>query len=204
MRGALIATTAPGTNAMVFEPGQALLLKAGSIVSFQVHYTASGKATSDRSSIGFVFAKQPVKTEVKSSAFMNVLMTIPPGAPNHRVDAAIEFNNDSKILALFPHTHLRGKSWEYTMVYPDGRREVVLSVPRYDFNWQTYYEFTKPLVAPKGSRLEAVAHYDNSPGNKFNPNPNILVRWGEQTWEEMHYTGITYIVDEPATTTGQQ
>jgi hypothetical protein len=204
MRGALIATTAPGTNAMVFEPGQALLLKAGSIVSFQVHYTASGKATSDRSSIGFVFAKQPVKTEVKSSAFMNVLMTIPPGAPNHRVDAAIEFNNDSKILALFPHTHLRGKSWEYTMVYPDGRREVVLSVPRYDFNWQTYYEFTKPLIAPKGSRLEAVAHYDNSTGNKFNPNPNILVRWGEQTWEEMHYTGITYIVDEPGTTTGQQ
>jgi hypothetical protein len=140
---------------------------------------------------------------VKSGAFMNVLMSIPAGAPNHRVDAAIEFNNDSKILALFPHTHLRGKSWEYTMVYPDGRREVVLSVPRYDFNWQTYYEFTKPLVAPKGARLEAVAHYDNSPGNKFNPNPNILVRWGEQTWEEMHYTGITYTVDEP-TTTGQQ
>jgi hypothetical protein len=99
---------------------------------------------------------------------------------------------------LFPHTHLRGKGWEYRLVYPDGRSQVVLSVPKYDFNWQTYYVFTTPLVAPKGSRLEATAHYDNSVNNKWNPDPKVDVRWGEQTWQEMQYSGITYYVDQPA------
>ena len=91
-----------------------------------------------------------------------------------------------------------GKSWEYRLVYPDGQSQVVLSVPRYDFNWQTYYVFTTPLAAPKGSRLEATAHYDNSVNNKWNPDPKIDVRWGEQTWQEMQYSGITYYVDQPA------
>jgi hypothetical protein len=203
-RGALIATTAPGTNAQVFPPGQAILIKAGSVISFQMHYTASGTAVSDKSSIGFVFAKEPVKQEIKSSAFVNTTFAIPAGAANHRIDSAIEFNVDAKILALFPHTHVRGKQWEYRMVYPDGRSEVVLSVPRYDFNWQTYYEFATPLAVPKGARIEAVAHYDNSSANRANPDPSIIVRWGEQTWEEMQYTGITYVVDGAAPTSGQQ
>lgn len=194
-RGPLIATTAPGTNAQVFQPGEAMLIKAGSIVTFQVHYTASGKSMSDRSSIGFVFAKQPPRREVRSGSFTNVLLAIPPGAAHHPVDAVVEFNVDTRVLALFPHTHLRGTDWEYRLVYPDGRSTVVLSVPRYDFNWQTYYEFAEPLMAPKGARLEARAHYDNSAANKFNPDPTVEVRWGEQTWEEMHYTGITFTVD---------
>jgi mono/diheme cytochrome c family protein len=202
--GMLIATTAPGTNAQVFAPGRALLIKAGSIVTFQVHYTARGEAVKDRSSIGFVFAKQPPAQEVRAGAFVNAVFAIPAGATNHKVDSAIEFTQDAQILALFPHTHLRGKKWEYRMVYPDGRSEVVLSVPKYDFNWQTYYEFARPLAAPKGSRLEASAWYDNSAANKANPDPKIEVRWGEQTWEEMQYSGITYVVDEPkATTAGQ-
>ncbi|MCI0366356.1 MAG: hypothetical protein L0219_21045, partial [Phycisphaerales bacterium] len=103
---------------------------------------------------------------------------------------------DTSILSIFPHTHLRGKSWEYRMVYPDGRSEVVLSVPKYDFNWQTYYEFVKPLTAPKGARLEAIAHYDNSPANRANPDSKTAVRWGDQTWEEMQYTGITFVVED--------
>jgi hypothetical protein len=151
-----------------------------------------------------VFAKEPVKQEIKSSAFVNTTFAIPAGAANHRIDSAIEFNVDAKILALFPHTHVRGKQWEYRMVYPDGRSEVVLSVPRYDFNWQTYYEFATPLAVPKGARIEAVAHYDNSSANRANPDPSIIVRWGEQTWEEMQYTGITYVVDGAAPTSGQQ
>ena len=81
------------------------------------------------------------------------------------------------------------------MVYPDGQKQVVLPVPTYDFNWQTYYIFAKPLAAPKGSRLEAVAHYDNSVNNKSNPDATKDVRWGEQTWQEMQYTGINYTVD---------
>ncbi len=195
-RGALIATTAPGTNAMTFAPGTAVRIGAGSILSFQIHYTANGKPSSDVTSVGFVFAKQKPALEVKNSAFTNGLLKLPAGAPDTAVDSAIEFRQDSHITALFPHTHLRGKSWEYRMVYPDGHTETVLSVPRYDFNWQTYYVFTKPLAAPKGARLEATAHYDNSPGNKWNPDPKIEVRWGAQTWEEMQYSGITFTVDE--------
>lgn len=195
MRGPVIATTAPGTNAMVFQPGTALLIKAGSVLTLQVHYTATGKPEKDQSSVGFLFAKEPPKQEVRSSSFVNPQLTIPAGAGHHRVDSQIEFTENAHIVALFPHTHLRGKSWEYRLTYPDGREEVVLAVPRYDFNWQTYYEFANPLAVPKGSKLLAIAHYDNSANNKANPNPAIEVKWGDQTWEEMQYSGITYTVD---------
>jgi hypothetical protein len=194
-RGPLIATTAPGTNAQVFEPGTALLVKAGSALTLQIHYTATGNAEKDRTSVGFVFAKQPPKREARTGAFVNAQLAIPARANDHRVDSQIEFTEDAHITALFPHTHLRGKSWEYRMTYPDGREEVVLSVPRYEFNWQTYYQYAKPLAAPKGSKLVAIAHYDNSANNKANPDPNVEVRWGDQTWEEMQYSGITYTVD---------
>jgi len=191
----LVATTAPGTNAMILPPGKALLIKAGAVLRFQIHYTTNGTAAKDRSSVGIIFASKPPQQEILTSAFINPMFVIPPGANNQAVDSVIEFNKDSHILGLIPHTHLRGKSWEYRMVYPDGRTEVVLSVPRYDFGWQTYYVFSKPLAAPKGARLEATAHYDNSSANRFNPDPKATVRWGDQTWEEMQYTGITYSVD---------
>jgi len=196
-RGTLIATTAPGTNAMVFQPGTAMLVKAGATLTFQVHYTASGTAATDVSSVGMIFAKNPPETEIRNSAFVNPLLMLPAGDPDKAIDSAIEFKEDVHIWALFPHTHLRGKSWEYRLVYPDGRKEVVLPVPTYDFNWQTYYLFAKPLAVPKGARLEATAHYDNSPNNKSNPDPKVDVRWGDQTWQEMQYSGITYSVDKP-------
>jgi hypothetical protein len=192
----LIATTAPGTNAMILPPGQALLIKARAVLRFQIHYTTSGTAAKDKSSLGIIFARQPPQQEVRTSAFVNPMFVIPPGASNQAVDSAIQFNEDSHILGLIPHTHLRGKSWEYRMVYPDGHGEVILSVPHYDFGWQTYYVFAKPLAAPKGARLEATAHYDNSTANKFNPDPKATVRWGQQTWQEMQYTGITYTTDK--------
>jgi hypothetical protein len=194
-RGPLIATTAPGTNAQVFPAGSAMRIRAGSVLTLQIHYTATGKAERDQTSVGFMFAKDPPKQEVRSASFVNIQLAIPPGADNHRVDSQIEFTQDARIVALFPHTHLRGKSWEYRLIYPDGREEVVLSVPRYDFNWQTYYQFAKPLAVPTGSRILAIAHYDNSANNKANPNPNVEVRWGDQTWQEMQYSGITYTVD---------
>ncbi len=193
--GTLIATTAPGTNAMVFAPGDAMRIGAGATLVLQVHYTANGTAASDQSSVGLIFAKERPKQEVRSGSFVNSRLKLLPGADNQEVDSAIQFNEDSHITALFPHTHLRGKSWQYTLVYPDGRRQEILSVPKYDFNWQTYYIFTKPLAVPRGSRIEAVAHYDNSPNNKWNPDPTVEVHWGQQTWQEMQYTGITYTVD---------
>ena len=194
--GSLIATTAPGTNAMILKPGSALRIKAGAVFYFQVHYTSNGTAAKDRTSVGMIFAKRPPQQEMRNSAFVNPLFMIPPGAEDKVVESAIEFSEDSHIWALFPHTHLRGKSWEYRLVHPDGKSEVVLSVPRYDFNWQTYYFFTKPLAVTKGTRLEATAHYDNSTANKWNPDPKAAVRWGPQTWEEMQYSGITYSVDD--------
>lgn len=195
--GNLIATTAPGTNAMILAPGNALQIKAGAVLRFQMHYTTNGEAGKDQSSVGIIFAKEPPRQEIRTNAFINPMFVIPPGASNLAVDSAIEFTEDSLIRGLIPHTHLRGKSWEYRMVYPDGRSESVLSIPKYDFNWQTYYVFAKPLAAPKGSRLEARAHYDNSTANPFNPDPKATVRWGDQTWEEMQYTGITFSVDKP-------
>ncbi len=194
--GTLIATTAPGTNAMIYAPGSAIRIKAGSKLIFQIHYTSNGTAASDQTSVGMIFAPQP-RQEIHNSAFVNAFFKIPAEAANEEVDSAIEFKEDVHITALFPHTHLRGKSWEYRLVYPDGRSEVVLSVPKYDFNWQTYYVFAKPLAAPKGARLEAKAHYDNSGNNASNPDPKVEVRWGEQTWQEMQYSGITYYVDDP-------
>ncbi|HLH01045.1 MAG TPA: hypothetical protein VKX49_32375 [Bryobacteraceae bacterium] len=207
--GTLIATTAPGTNAMVYSPGDAMKIAAGSTLILQVHYTANGKGETDQSSVGMIFAKQPPQREIHNSAIMNPMMKIGAGVSDQAIDTAVEFTQDAHITALFPHTHLRGKGWEYRLIYPDGRSEVVLSVPKYDFNWQTYYIYSQPLAVPKGSRLEATAHYDNSVNNPSNPDPKIDVRWGEQTWQEMQYTGITYYVDQPgkpapAATTAQK
>ena len=196
--GYLLATTAPGTNAMTFQPGTAVRVPAGATLIFQVHYTADGIATKDQSSVGMIFAKQPPQTEIRNSAFVNATFTLPAGSANEQVDSAIRFDEDSHIWALFPHTHLRGKSWSYRLVYPDGHAQDLLSVPKYDFNWQTYYVFSTPVAVPKGARLEATAHYDNSTANKWNPDPTKEVHWGEQTWQEMQYSGITYSVDHPA------
>ena len=196
--GTLIATTAPGTNALIFEPGSALKIPAGASIQFQMHYTANGKAATDQSSIGFIFAKGTPEREIRTASFYNPLLKLPAGVADQAIDSAIEFTEDTRITALFPHTHLRGKSWEYRLIKPDGSSQVVLSVPNYDFNWQTYYVYTTPLIAPKGSRLEATAHFDNSVNNKWNPDPKVDVRWGEQTWEEMQYSGITYYVERPA------
>ena len=198
--GVFLAGTAPGAPPMVFQPGEAIKIPAGSTLTFQIHYTANGKAASDQSSIGLVFAKEPPAREIIASAFLNPLFTLPAGTADTAVDSAIEFKEDAHITSLIPHTHLRGKSWEYRLIYPDGRSEVVLQVPHYDFNWQTWYTFAKPLAVPKGSRLEATAHYDNSVNNPSNPDPKVNVHWGDQTWEEMQFTGITYYIDQPAAT----
>ncbi len=193
---ALIATTAPGTNAMVFQPGTAMRLPAGATIRFQIHYTTNGTEARDRSSIGLIFAKHPPEKEMHTSAFFNPRLVLPAGAADVPVPSAIQFDHDVHLTALFPHTHLRGKSWDYRIVYPDGRTESILPVPNYDFNWQTYYIFANPLAVPKGSKLEAVAHFDNSVNNPSNPDPTKEVHWGEQTWDEMQYTGINYTVDD--------
>jgi hypothetical protein len=194
-RGPLLATTAPGMNATVLAPGTAMLVKAGSVLTFQMHYTSNGEATTDRTSVGFVFAKQPPSVEVRATAFTNARFVIPAGAADHAVESGVSFLEDVTLYSVFPHTHVRGKRWDYRLSYPDGRTETLLSVPRYDFNWQTDYVFQEPLKVPKGSVLRAVARYDNSSSNPANPDPKVDVRWGDQTWEEMQYTGLNYSID---------
>jgi len=193
--GSLVATMAPGWNATVFEPGTAMQIRKGAVLTFQMHYTASGQAMRDRSSVGFVFSDTPPATEMRAGSFINGRFIIPAGAASHRVDAEVAFTADTHVRGLFPHTHLRGIRWEYTLVYPDGREERILDVPEYDFNWQTYYMFTKPLAVPAGAKIVSSAWYDNSAENPYNPDATVDVRWGDQTWEEMQYTGIMYTVD---------
>jgi hypothetical protein len=204
-RGILIAQIGAGTPAMVYPNGSAMKLLAGTVLTFQVHYTTNGKPATDQSSIGFKFAKEAPLNEVRAGAMLNPRFMIPAGAASHVVEAKLEFLDDVTVYSLTPHTHLRGKTWQHTLTYPDGRSEVILAVPKYDFNWQTDYVFATPLRVPKGAVLKSVAQYDNSKDNKSNPDATQNVYWGEQTWEEMQYTGIMYSIDKEArTTTAQQ
>jgi hypothetical protein len=200
-RGPLIAQIAPGVSSALYPEGTAMLVPAGSVLTFQVHYTTNGKVAKDQTSIGFRFAQQPPAIEVRAGAMINPRFMIPAGAANHAVESGMEFLEDVTLYSLGPHTHLRGRSWEYRITYPDGRTEVLLAVPNYDFNWQTGYVFATPLRVPKGAVLKAVAHYDNSTANKSNPDPTKDVYWGDQTWEEMQYTGLLYSVDKDRVTT---
>ncbi len=193
--GVAIGGFAPGTSTLTFEPGKAMLLRKGSTVVVQMHYTTSGKETVDRTRIGLFFAKEPPKEEMRFANLSNGNFVIPAGAADHMVNAEMTLTADITLYRLLPHTHLRGKSWQYTAVYPDGRSDVILSVPRYDFNWQTDYVFSQPLKLPKGTKIRAVAHYDNSAANKSNPDSKVDVRWGDQTWEEMMFTAFVYSID---------
>lgn len=192
--GALIGTTAPGTNVLVFPKGTALRLRAGTVLTFQMHYTAHGHETRDQTSVGFRFAKEMPDEEMFASAFFNGALVLPAGAKDVEVPAEIGASQPIKVWALFPHTHVRGTRWEYKLEKPDGTSDMILDVPRYDFNWQTYYMFAKPLDIPAGGKITSKAWYDNSASNKNNPDATKQVTWGDQTWEEMQYTGFLYTV----------
>ena len=195
----LVGTYAPGTNPQVFRPGTALRLEPGGIIELQMHYTTSGKPATDRTKVGLIFSKDPSPREIRPSAFYNASFVIPALSPDTSVPGEVEFVQDATVWGLFPHTHLRGKAWSYKLVLPDGTEKPILSVPHYDFNWQTYYMFKEPLQVPKGSKIISTAWYDNSHGNRSNPNAEVEVKWGDQTWEEMQYTGLLFSpVAQPA------
>jgi mono/diheme cytochrome c family protein len=193
--GPMIAAMAPGTEVQTFPAGTALRLRAGSVLTLQMHYTAHGHAMKDQSKVGIVFASEPPEEEIRAGAFSNGAFTLPAGAANVAVPSELGVNEPVKIWGMLPHTHLRGKRWEYRLTHPDGRTEPVLSVPNYDFNWQTYYMFATPLSMPAGAKLEATAWYDNSAANPSNPDPKIDVKWGDQTWEEMQFTAFLFTID---------
>jgi hypothetical protein len=192
-RGFKLCGFAPGEQPKVFPPGTAKLIKKGSKLTFQLHYTPNGEATTDRSYVGLIFAKTPVRKVALTGTATNASFVIPPGDGNFEVRSSWTAKDDVRIIDLMPHMHVRGKDFTYTAVYPDGRSEVVLQVARYDFNWQLLYQFKEPLFLPKGSKLDCVAHFDNSTKNKYNPDPTKEVRWGDQTWEEMMIGWFDYV-----------
>jgi hypothetical protein len=201
--GAFVGAFAPGQGVRIYEEGTAIKVPAGATLTFQMHYTASGKASTDRSKIGMVFAKAPPKQEVVIAALLNGNFTLPAGSPDTRVDAEMTIEQDLTVWSMLPHTHVRGRKWLLAATYPDGRTETILSVPKYDFNWQTDYVFKQPLKLPKGTKIKTSAWYDNSAANKTNPDPTVDVHWGDQTWQEMQFTAFAFTVDpQPATTAG--
>jgi hypothetical protein len=182
----LAAVFAPGTPPWTFPPGTAIRIPAGSKMVFQMHYTPNGRAAKDRSYVGLIWTDpKKVVRQARSLMAPNMFLKIPPGADNHQVAARFRVKRDMLLLNLFPHMHLRGKDFRFELEYPDGQREVLLDVPRYDFNWQLRYDLAEPKLMPKGSKLHCVAHFDNSANNPFNPDPSAEVEFGIQTWEEM-------------------
>jgi len=185
IRGEMLVGFAPGVIPQILQPGQARLIKAGSDIIFQMHYTANGKEATDRSSIGLVFATEPPKERIYTLAASTNKFAIPAGDSNYEVDSEFQFGHEARIVSFLPHMHLRGKDFEYRVKYPDGRVETLLNVPHYSFSWQLSYLPKQDLVLPAGAVIECTAHYDNSANNPDNPDATTIVHPGDQSWDEM-------------------
>ena len=181
-----VAAFAPGLPPTVGPDGYGGRIPAGSRLVFQIHYTPNGSEQVDQSEVGLLLADpKTVKHEVSVGGIFNWQFLIPPRAADYRVEAQEQLNEDRLIYDFAPHMHLRGKSFRFSAHYPDGRSEITLDVPRYDFNWQNVYRLAEPKLLPVGTRIDCLASYDNSESNLLNPDPTSEVHWGDQTWDEM-------------------
>jgi peroxiredoxin/mono/diheme cytochrome c family protein len=188
---------APGDMPALYPPGTAKRVPAGSKLVFEVHYTPDGTEQTDRSSVGVIFARKPPEREVETNILANLGIRIPPRAADYRSELTYTFRKDALLLSFMPHMHLRGVSAKYVATYPGGRTETLLSVPDYDFGWQSVYRFAKPLRIPRGTKLRWVGTWDNSADNPRNPDPSKEVRWGLQTWDEMHNGWMEVVWQKP-------
>lgn len=182
----------PGRNFLPFPDGAGVLLRADASLQFQTHYTPNGKAVRDVTRVGYYLHKQAPKYEMRLQFLNTRSLRIPAGAKAHTESVAHVFRSDVMLYSLMPHAHLRGHAAKFTAHYPDGREEVLLSVPKYDFNWQTVYQFQEPKLVPMGTRVVFDMTWDNSALNPANPDPNREVPWGDQTWDEMNAGWIRY------------
>jgi hypothetical protein len=175
----------PGRPAKLLRPGYGILIPAGADLVFQLHYTANGEDTPDRSRVGFLLARERPSMQVLRVAAGNDQFVIPPGADDFAVSGFTALGVDAELIEAYPHMHVRGKSMKLSALYPGGKKEELLNVPRYDFNWQLTYEMTEPKRIPKGTIFRADGTFNNSTSNRFNPDPSKEVRWGDQSWDEM-------------------
>jgi hypothetical protein len=191
-RRELLVGYEPGYRPVPWGPSGGKLIKAGSDIVVEAHYNASGKETIDASELGIYFAKEPPAERVVTLSVQNMSFVIPPGEPNYQSDASVSFAEPVKVVSVQPHMHLRGKAMKLRAVYPGGIVKPLIDVPKYDFNWQTIYFLSEPMPLPPGGKVECFAWFDNSPNNKYNPDPKRAVPWGDQSWDEMHI-GFTEI-----------
>ena len=190
----------PGLGAQSFDvDDSAKFIPKGSDIVFNIHYTAVGTPETDRSKVGLVFARHPPRKRYWMSpgtpAAFN--LAIPAGDSNAEVVSEVTVGiDDAKLVYIQPHMHLRGKDYELRLIYPTGESETIFK-GKWNFDWQVGYQLAKPIVLPKGTRILAVAHYDNSANNKFNPDPTKLVLWGDQNWDEMQsgFLGLVFDVN---------
>ena len=180
----LLLVYAPGSSPDQWPDGMAKFVPAGSDLVFQMHYTTNGTADADQTSIGLIFAKTPPRQRVITLQLNNHALIIPPGADDFRAQVQGTLPHDATLLSLFPHMHLRGKRFEYDIVHDDGTVEVLLRV-NYHFHWQLSYKLAEPRLLKAGTKLRAIAWYDNSKNNPHNPDPTKTVTWGDQTSDEM-------------------
>ena len=192
----------PGREPSFFPEGTGYRIPAGARIRFQLHYTATGRAETDRPRLALYLADAPLAHELRTGAASNFHFEIPPGAEEHEETAEQRIDRDILVYRLTPHMHYRGKRMRYEAHYPDGRVETLLSVPRYDFNWQHQYVLDPPLRLPAGTRLVVTAAFDNSARNPANPNPETWVYWGEQSFEEMLFGYFLYRDDDGLRTAG--
>ena len=193
----LLAAYAPGVQPQRFDiDHSAKLVPANSDIILQLHYTANGKTTmQDQTRLGLALAAEAPQKRFMSAVANAWHWAIPPGDPNYEAKGSLTFGEPVELVFVQPHMHLRGKDMTVRLVYPDGKSETLLSVPRYDFNWQIVYYLEKPLKLPQGAKVEVTAHWDNSANNPSNPDPTKTVKWGNQTWDEMLSLPMGVIID---------
>jgi hypothetical protein len=189
----------PGMVPAEWQPGEAKQIKAGSDIVFQMHYTASGKAGSDKTRIGLVFAKEPPTKRIITIGALNNVFKIPAGDGNFKAEATVPVANPMTVISLFPHLHLRGKAFQYEVIYPTGETQTILKVDDWSLSWQLSYKLAKPLELQPGAKIKATAWWDNSANNPANPDPSKEVSWGEQSWEEMMIGFVDVAVDPSLT-----
>lgn len=182
----ILCSYLPGRGADEWPVGAAKFVPKGSNLILQMHYNkTAGAIATDRSSVGLKFAKVPVTKEVKTLIVINPIFEIPAKAENVEINACHTSPRDVEIIGYMPHMHLRGQNMKFEATYPDGRKETLLNVGKYDFNWQTFYKLKTPQLLPKGTKVRTTAFFDNSARNKRNPDPNAVVKFGQQTKDEM-------------------